>query len=190
MKYSKIYLLLLFSISIASCEDDIDSKTCDNSSSEFQSIFQSLVSNGHTDTETYDSEIHEYSFSLTSNKDVCKIGYQSQPAMSSTDYIIEIVDNSTGSIIYSDNHRFSSTQTSYITPSSPINLKSGVSYTVRRIQTLWGNNIGNTIGRIAMKHNMSFPYSNGIMTITGSKFYQNGGPSINGAVPYIDLILI
>ena len=52
-----------------------------------------------------------------------------------------------------------------------------------------GNQFGNIIGRIARNSPMSFPYSNGIMTITDADFYQNGGPLTNLGVPYIDLIL-
>ena len=74
------------------------------------------------------------------------------------------------------------------TPSATINLVAGTSYTIKRIQTNWGNNIGNTIGRLATTNTMSFPYTYGIMTITGSNFHQNGGPAIDFGVPYIDII--
>ena len=191
MKQFKLYVVLLCVFSIVGCGDDDEPILCDNTSSEFQTIFQSMISSGHTDQVTYDTEIHEYTFTLSANREVCEIGYQSQPAISSTPYLIEILDNSTTTTIYSNNHTFSSTTTSYVTPAVTVNLQSGISYTVRRTILLSnaGNQFGNIIGRIARNSPMSFPYSNGIMTITDADFYQNGGPLTNLGVPYIDLIL-
>lgn len=180
-------MLVLSFFLVASCDDDDNSAACNQASSEFQAVFQDMISKGHTDDVTFDTEIHEYSFTLTANREICEIGYRSLSAISSTPYLIEIVDNSTSNVIYSASHTFSSTETSYVAPSSSINLQAGVSYTIRRIQTNWGTYIDNTIGRVARKNPMDFPYSNGIMNITSAKFYQNGGPLADG-VPYIDLI--
>jgi len=190
MNSLKIFTLLVFSsLIISSCGDDDTRQLCDNSNSPFQSLFQSLITSGHTDDVTFDTEIHEYTFTLSSNKEVCEIGYQSQPGIASTAYVIEIFDNLSSTVIYSDLHTFSSTGTSYVTPTSVINLQSGVSYTIKRIQTNWGSNFSNIIGRLARNNPMNFPYTNGIMTITNADFYQNGGPLTNLAVPYIDIIL-
>lgn len=191
MKQFKLYVILLCVFSIVGCGDDDEPSPCDNTSSEFQTIFQSMIISGHTDEVSYDTEIHEYTFTLSANREVCEIGYQSQPAISSTPYLIEIIDNFTVTTIYSNNHTFSSTSTSYITPAVIVNLQSGISYTVRRTILLSnaGNQFGNIIGRIAINSPMSFPYANGIMTITDADFYQNGGPLTNLGVPYIDLIL-
>jgi hypothetical protein len=147
-----------------------------------------MLSSGYEEDVSFDTEIHEYTFTLSADREVCKIGYQSQPGISSTPYLIEIVDNSNNVIIYSNNHTFSSTTTSYVTPTSTINLQSGLSYTIRRIQTNWKTDITFTIGRLARKNQMDFPYSSGIMTITTADFYQRGGPLTELAVPYIDLI--
>jgi hypothetical protein len=125
---------------------------------------------------------------LSATKEVCEIGYQSQSGVATTPYVIEIVDNTTTNTIYTGSHIFSATGTSYVTPSATINLVAGTSYTIKRIQTNWGANIGNTIGRLATNNAMRFPYTNGIMTITGSNFHQNGGPAIDFGVPYIDII--
>ena len=192
MKQIKFYVILLCVFSLFGCGDDDDNTIpCDNTSSEFQSIFQNMITSGHTDDVTFDTEIHEYTFTLSANKEVCEIGYQSQPAISSTSYLIEIIDSLTNTVIYSNNHTFSSISTSYITPSLTINLQSGTSYTIRRTLLLSNANgqFSNIIGRIARKSPMNFPYSNGIMTITSADFYQNGGPLTNLGVPYIDLIL-
>ena len=184
-----IFVVLVLSLVTFGCGDGPDSVTCDASSSEFQNIFDDMIANGHGDDVFFDSEIHEYTFSLSESKELCKIGYQSQPGISSTPYLIEILESATGTVVYSNNHVFSSTATSYITLTSVLSLDAGASYTIRRIQTNWGSNIGNTIGRLARKSPMSFPYSNGIMTISSANFYQNGGPSADVGVPYIDLIL-
>ena len=191
MKQFKRIVILLSVFSIVGCGDDEKPIPCDITSSEFQTIFQSMINSGHTDEVTYDTEIHEYTFTLSANREVCEIGYQSQPAISSTPYLIEILDNSNATTIYSNNHTFSSTTTSYVTPAVIVNLQSGVSYTVRRKILLndAGNQFGNIIGRIASNSPMSFPYANGVMAITGADFYQNGGPLTNLGIPYIDLIL-
>lgn len=193
--FQKIAFVLITSLALMSCSDEDpiliedDSLMCDESTSEFQSLFQSMINDGHEDRVFLDTRFHEYSFSLTADKEVCKIGYQSIPEIESTPYLIEIVDNSSNSTIYSDSHVFSSNNTSFATPSSTINLKSGVSYTLKRIQTNYGQYISSTIGRMAMQDSMNFPYTNGVMTITGSNFHQGDGPMFDVAVPYIDLIL-
>lgn len=189
-----------------SCVKEEPKTSCDHSSSSFQSIFQSMILNEHSDEVFFDTEVHEYSFVLSEDKEVCEIGYQSQPELSSALYLIEIVDNTTGTIIYAGNHNFSSSETSFVTPTSTINspfaaplastidLQSGVTYTLRRSIFLNNANgqFSNLIGRVARRGEMSFPYTDGIMTLTSANFYQvtpsGGGSLMNYAVPYIDLI--
>ncbi len=189
MKTFQKLAVVFFSLLIfAGCEDDPILASCDDTTSEFQNLFQAMISSGHTDKVSYDTEVHAYTFSLSADKEICKIGYQSQHEVTDTPYLMELVDSSTNNIIYSDSHVFSSTETSYVIPTSTIQLQSGISYTVRRIQTDVASNFGNIIGRLAMQDSMSFPYADGIMTISSADFYQNGGPLTNGAIPYIDLI--
>lgn len=189
MNQLKIYLIVLSLLFVFGCDDDDKPDLCNNTTSEFQSIYKNLITSGYKDDVNFDTEIHEYTFTLSADKEVCKIGYQSQSGISSTPYLIEIEDNSKNVVIYSNSHTFSSIATSYVTPTATINLQSGLSYTVRRIQTNWGTNIGNTIGRLARNRPMNFPYSSGIMTITTADFYQRGGPLTELGVPFIDLIL-
>ena len=202
-----IYVWLLSFLLIGfSCRKQKVKISCDHSSSSFQSIFQSMILNEHTDEVFFDTEVHEYSFVLSEDKEVCEIGYQSQPEIFSALYLMEIIDSSTGMIIYSGNHNFSSTETSFVTPSSTINspfaaplastivIQSGVTYTLRRTILLNNANgqFSNLIGRVARRGEMSFPYTEGAMTITSTNFYQanpsGGGSLLNYAVPYIDLI--
>ena len=62
-----------------------------------------MILNEHTDEVFFDTEVHEYSFVLSEDKEVCEIGYQSQPEIFSALYLMEIIDSSTGMIIYSGN---------------------------------------------------------------------------------------
>ncbi len=190
-------LLALFALSFlmfsTSCEpDDGMDPECDATNSIFSQLYADLSTrSNYQDKVTMDTEIHAYTFTLSTTEEVCKIGYQSQPGVASTPYIMEIVDNSTASptVIYSGSHVFSDTNTSYVTPTSTVILQAGTSYTIKRIQTNWGTNIGNTIGRLVEnRQGMSFPYTYNGMTISSADFYQRGGPVPNFAVPYIDLV--
>jgi hypothetical protein len=163
---------------------------CDTKKSDFQQIFNNLVSiSGYLDKVTYDSEIHSYSFVLSSPKKVCSIGYQSQPGIASTPYKIEIFNNTTNTLVYSGSHVFSSSTTSYVTISG-VSLNATDSYTIKRIQTNWGSNIGNTIGRLVVNPsgNVPFPQTSGVMKITGSLLHQNAATQTDWAIPYIDII--
>ena len=108
--------------------------------------------------------------------------------------MIEIIDNATSTIIYAGNHIFSSSETSFVTPTSTIALRVGISYTLRRTILLNNANgqFGNIIGRVARKGEMNFPYSEGLITITDANFYQTNAPTGSSlqdvAVPYIDLV--
>lgn len=192
MKFFKTLSLILVIASIfMACkkvDDDgfVTTSQCDNGNADFNALYISLIDSNHTDRVTADTEIHEYTFTLSENKEVCEIGCQSQPEIQSTPYTIEIIDSVNNTIIYSGQHRFSSKTTSFIQPSTTVNLKAGTAYTLRRTQTDYGL-ITSTIGRLAFKNQMDFPYSLGIITITSSRFYQNGGPLLNWGLPYIDL---
>lgn len=167
-----------------------DDKGCKTNSSEFNSIYSGLVAvPGNQDVVTYDSEIHSYDFMVKQRKVVCSIGYASIPAMTAIPYKIEIFDYSSNSVIYAASVLFANF-TSYHTPTSPVVLNPGVKYSIRRIQTLWAPNIGNTIGRLVKNPagNISFPQSSGDLTIIASKFYQNAGTQQNWAIPYINIV--
>jgi hypothetical protein len=185
-----IFLVFLYLSFILSCKTIEEINTCDESNSPFQSLFLMAATSGLEERISIDTEVHEYSFELTADKTLCKIGYQSQQDDPSVPYIIELYDNDANTLMYSEPHTFSRDQTSYIIPGGRIRLFAGTSYTVRRIQTNWGNDIGNTIGRVVVdwENMLSFPFQYDEMTITGSGFYQNGGPLSGYAIPYIDLI--
>lgn len=165
--------------------------SCNNNSSDFQTIYGNLITSGNLNKITYDFEVHSYTFEVLSNKTVCEIGYQSQSAIASTPYKIEIFDNTNNQLVYSGSHVFSSTATSYVIPTSTVTLYTGRSYSIRRIQSNWGTNVMNTIGRLVTNTTMSnlgFPFMQGNLKITGSSFYTGTSQVNNGAIPYIDII--
>ena len=191
MKNIRLFVLLFITLIIfTNCNDcEINDIYGAGATTEFQTIFQALVNDGYEDRIFYDTEIHEYSFSLTQSKEVCKIGYQSYTDIKDRPYLIEIEDMATGAIIYSANHVFDSDKPSYVNTTSNVKLDANTIYTLRRIQMDWDPYISNTIGRVVRIDPPALPYSEGIMTITASNFYQNGGPLPNEGVPFIDLVL-
>lgn len=202
MKTIKITLgSLLLAISIVSCTPNPTPTptptplACATTSSDFQSLYSAtLASNSvFTNITTMDLVTHEYTFTLSANKNVCSIGYQGNATLfsASIPYTIEIYDNTSSSMTYTGNHLFNSAFTDYVTPLSTVNLVAGHSYTIRRKATNYLSNIGNTIGRIIRFSPAlpSYPYTSGVLTITGSNFYGSGGPVLNYGIPYIDMIL-
>ncbi len=163
---------------------------CSSTNTIFNQLYNNVVGlPGYQNTVSFDTEIHEYTFSFSQNKTICSIGYQSQPAIASVPYKMEIIDNSTNTVIYTGNHIFSSANTSYVSI-TPTSIIANQSYTIRRTMLVAnaGNNFANIRGRLVNQPGalVSFPQSFGIMTITSANFYQNGGPLVNRGIPYID----
>lgn len=196
MKFKLAYLLIcVMTLIFIGCNKDdekiVNAPTqCDSSNTTFNQLYNNLVNTSpYQNQTTMDLETHSYIFEVLSNKTICKIGYQSLPTFNTTPYLIEIYDNTLSSIIYSGSNTFSSTSTSYISI-TPIQVLAGHSYTIKRIQTNWGSNIANTIGRLVADSNVdiNFPVMFGDLKITGSSFYGTGGPADNWALPYIDIV--
>jgi len=189
MKTFRNIALIAISALLINCSDSNSTNnqevTCDTSNSEFRQIFNQLIQT-NVDEIYMDTEIHGYQFKVLTAKNICSIGYQSIPAMASTPYRIEIHNNTTNSVIYSGDHIFSSSATSYVSVGS-IPLVAGNTYTIKRIQTNWGNNIANTIGRTATSSSgdFSFPLSMGDLQITQAEFDDN---QLNSVLPYIDIV--
>ena len=180
-------LFICLSILLISCKKG-KFKTND---SDFQNIYNGLIKKGHKADITWDAEVHSFTFTLNENKSVRLIGYQSQSSLSTKDYIIEIIKNSDSSIVYSGGHRFKSNALSYIKPNAPINLTSGVSYTLNRIQTNWGQYISETIGHLVKTEQSDYPLSHGSLTITETSFHDYNSSSSwqkFQALPRIDIV--
>lgn len=166
---------------------------CNENNTEFRQLYETMAGTPNFEDDiTMDLETHAFNFEVTTPTTLCKIGYQSLPTFNATPYEIEIMDNTNGTVLYFGSHMFDAASTSYETI-SPISLQPGVSYTIKRIQTNWNGNIGNTIGRLVHFDNgqggsITFPVSQGDLTITGSTFYGTGGPLNDWAIPFIDLV--
>jgi hypothetical protein len=180
-------LFVLLSLAFVSCKKG-KFKTND---SEFQQLYNGLISAGNEADITWDAEVHSYTFVVNENKSIQSFGYQSHSSLSSTDYIIEIIKNTDSSIVYSGGHQFDSNNMSYVNPTSPINLEAGVSYTLNRIQTNWIQYVTETIGHIVKTEQSDYPISNGPLTITETNFYDYGSTnswSKFQALPRIDIV--
>lgn len=195
-KYVKLFSLFLIAfisfLSTGCGSSSTDPTPCSTTGTYFQAIYSNTATAaGNTDMVTYDSEIHEYSFRLSANKTVCSVGYQSQPAISSLPYTIELRDSTTHTTVFNISSTFSSSATSYVSvPSNPV-LTTGHVYTLKRIITSYGGLITNTVGRMAISTSftpLSFPTSSGDMSIIGSKYYQNATAVTDLGIPFIDIV--
>lgn len=187
LKLPCIFIVLLATVNCSSG----GSTSCNTTNTDFNQLYNQAVSlPGHVDTNTFDTEVHEYTFTFSQNKTICSVGYQSQPAVASVPYLIELKNNTTNTILYSASHVFSATNTSYVSI-TPTVIVAGQSYTIRRtlLLTNAGNLASNLIGRVVRQNGalVTFPKTFGIMTITGARFFQNGGPLIDTGIPYIDI---
>ena len=185
-----MFLLLVF-ISCSNNEDNNElqqDSICDETNTSFSQIYNGLAeSPSNQDWTSLDLETHSYTFEVSTDKVICKIGYQSLLDFNTTPYLIEIYDNTTNTLIYSDSHIFSSSSISYISI-SPIQILANHSYSIKRIQTEWNGNIENTIGRI-IEGDFTFPITFEDLSITGSTFYGTADPLIDwGIIPYIDIV--
>jgi hypothetical protein len=195
LKITSIVLFCLINLMLVSCSPTpTPTATCNSVNTDFQQLYTAtLASNtSFSNYTTMDLVTHEYTFIVNVNKQVCTIGYQGNAILFANNipYKIEIVDNSTSTIIYSGNHIFNSTTTDY--QSIPLtSLTAGTSYTIKRTVTNFLGNVGNTIGRICRfaPAPQPFPVTFGVLTITSSNFYGSGGPVPNFGIPYIDIVL-
>ncbi|WP_415328229.1 hypothetical protein [Chryseobacterium sp. MMS23-Vi53] len=180
---------LLFSLGCQTddeMDEEINKVMCDSSNTTFNQLYTSLITSTDSGNNvSLDLVTHSYTFSVTSNKVICKVGYRSIPAMSTTPYDIEIYDNTSGTVMYSGSHVFSSTITSYVAI-TPVVIQTGHSYTIKRSQNNYAGNITNTIGRRIASPTLPIVY--GDLKITGSSYYGTGGPINNTSIPYIDIV--
>ena len=194
----KTILLFLFGLLIVSCtpatspsNSPPSTLSCSTANTSFQQLYANVLTIfGYSNAVSYDTEVHEYKFQMNSNISICSIGYQSQPAIASVPYLMQILDAS-NTIIYSGNLVFSSITTSYV-PITPVPIVAGQVYTMRRTMLLsTAGNFGNIIGRLVNQPGAlsTFPQTFGPMTIVSANFYQqvaSGSPLPNRGIPFID----
>lgn len=190
MYYSKkISIIFLLMLVLISCKKG-KFKTND---SDFQKIYNKQLKWKNKSQVSWDSEVHSYTFTLSENKTLKSIGYQSYSSLQSTDYIIEIINASDSTVVYSGGHQFSSSDISYVNPNYAVQLQSGVTYTITRIQSNWVQYITETIGHGVKTEDSDYPMSHGILTITGTNRYDFGDTEMdpyskNDMLPRIDLV--
>lgn len=181
-------LLMLLLINLSACKK----AKFKNNNSEFEQIHNQLIDNGNEADETMDVEVHSYTFTLSENKTLSAIGYESNPDLSNVNYLIEIIKIADSSTIYSGQHQFSDNDLTYVTPTSTVNLESNVVYQLNRVQTNWGPYITQTIGHLVRTTASDYPMNAGALTITKSNFFDYGEQpqswTTNFALPRIDLV--
>jgi hypothetical protein len=203
----KISQLFLLAISIASCSksdpDPVVSPLivapCVTTNTDFQQLYNPLNTPAFPESLSgYNNAVtHEYTFNVTNAAIICSIGYQSQTALASQNYQIDIYDTVTNTVVSSIISTFSSTATSYASLSTPLALVAGRSYKIKRYGPATAAN-PNGAGRCVSNNvtgagNVSFPKTSGNLTITDSDFYTqnfNGQVSAgdnNNSMPYIDI---
>ena len=193
LKFLTLFVLTTFCIS---CETTQDSNPpqCDSTNTEFNQIFTSLLNiPTNLDIFSVDLNIHTYTFEVLSNKTICQIGYQSPPNFNSTPYTIEIFNNTTNTLLYSGNHTFSLTATSYESI-TPVPVQVGHSYTIKRIQNNANGSATNLTGRIVLNgmvgsDGFGFPLIFGALKITSASFYDITPMYDNPqTLPYVDIV--
>jgi hypothetical protein len=188
----KIGTLFLVSIVFVSCSPSdptpapMPPATCNTVGTPLQLLATSLMSSTstvYTDDVWMDLDTHEYTFTLTTNKTICSLGYQNQGGYTGQ-YLMEIRQGST--VLYSGNHSFVSTSTVFV-PITPVALTAGIQYKISRT-LLSGTNMSHQLGRgiRVASGSVPFPVNNGNMTVISSNFYGSGGPVPNAVIPFID----
>lgn len=171
--------------------------TCSTTASDFNSLYSGLAANTatYTDHETLDLEVHSYTFSVNTQKTICSIGYKAQPNLAARTYEIKITDVGNNSVLYDGFHLFSTSSTSYVTPSSTITLNPGRVYKIERIQNNYAGiagGVSNTIGRLIDNSfgPITFPQTFGNINVLSASAYDVGTtPTFfsNNFIPYIDI---
>ena len=205
----KIITLLAFGLMAMGCSkaDEPNVSTAGNSVPvcvTTNSLFQQLYNPLNTATfpenlSGYNNAVtHEYTFKVTTAATICSIGYQSQTALATQNYVIEIYDTVSMSVVSTITSTFLSTTTSYVSLTTPITLVAGRLYKIKRNGPATVSN-PNGAGRMVSNNvtgtgNVSFPKTSGNLTITSSDFYtKNTNITVSAndnsnSLPFIDLI--
>lgn len=190
-------VLLAFFIFTSCNSDDTVARpagVCDtNAVTDFQLLVSNTIANNppagtFVDDVWMDLDTHQYNFEVSANQTICAIGYQSQGGFTGQ-YGIEILDITNSTLLYSNQHTFSATATSYVSLTAPVNLVAGNEYAVLRT-VLNRQDLDDQLGRgLRMPlGSIPFPLTQGVLTIKSSTFFGSGGPVNNIVIPYIDLV--
>jgi hypothetical protein len=133
-------LLILFFLLISCQNDDNDNdsmqQSCNNSNSNFSNLYDDIIINEDLlSYDTIESSLHAYVFMVSSQKQICSIGYQSFHEDATVPYDIIIKEEATNTILYSGSHLFTQNEMSYANLSQNIILKPNTEYVMSRIKT-------------------------------------------------------
>ena len=205
---TRLLLFLLISFTFFSCSEDENTvetvdeiaKVCTIDNSSFKQLYDNILQTDPLANEIndLDIEVHGYTFEVSSDKQICSIGYQNYGP--NTPYKIEIIDNSNNTQVYYGEHIFSSTAISYVQLSTPVDIYSNSTYTIKRIQDVWSS-IGEVSGKALQLNDNSqtydfLPYTFGDLTIiTGGVqdvVYNPGGlyQEETFRFPLIDIVFL
>lgn len=202
-----IFSICCLSIMFVNCSKDFDDTlakstvvNCDESNTEFQNSYNNiLLSPNSHETVSMDLEVHEISVSVSSAKNICKIGYQSQHSDTTIPYTIEVFDNTNNQLIYSGSHLFLQNTTSYVTPNYPITFQPNTSYSIKRTQSNIILNLSDVLGKYIYAYDNTdpalvvtiLPITFGDLTIESSSFYDTSNTNPDryfNTLPYIDIV--
>lgn len=198
-KMKKLFLILIGFLLVNCTSNDPDPivvANCISTNTNFQQLYNPLNTSSFPENLSgfSNSVTHEYTFMVTNAATICSVGYQSQAALSTQNYQIEIYDVVTSSVVASVTSTFSATTTSYVSLPTPFVLIAGRSYKIKRNSPATvaspngaGRCVSNTVSGAG---NVSFPKTNGNLTITDSDFYSNSVNSgdNNNSLPFIDIV--
>ena len=201
MKFSyKIIFFLIIAINFNSCEEDDNNPVnpdliCNNLNSTFSVLYTSIINNENLNSyDTVDSILHAYAFRVSSEKQICSIGYQSFHEDPNVTYDISIKDVSTGILLYSESLLFTQNSMSYITLNDNITLQPDTDYLLSRIQNNVTNGLNNVKGEVIDGSNDTgtvnfLPYTEDELTILNARFSTNNDEiDVFNFLPKIDII--
>lgn len=151
---------------------DVFEGECNPDGAKTESLF-SMINTGSNFWNYGSLTIHEFTFSFTGDKVICRVGYKGDD---NGIYNIKFED-SNGNILYAGDHQFSNSTLNYV-DIEPIQIIAGEEYTVTRTKTT-----GSIEGMVF--DNVPLPIGLSYMIIHSSKFYGDGFELYDVGVPYI-----
>ncbi len=126
---ARISVLAFAIISMFTISCGVNGGGCDATNTLFNQIYTNAANAaGNTDRNYMDSYMHQYDFTVSTNKVICSVGYKGFVAQP---YKIEIIDNTASSTLYTNTNTFNTAVPSYVSVPN-ITVVPGHSYAIRR----------------------------------------------------------
>ncbi|MFL0352490.1 hypothetical protein [Xanthomarina sp. GH4-25] len=195
-------ILIILSFLLISCQNDDNNdsiqQVCNNSNSNFSNLYDDIVINEDLlSYDTVESSLHAYVFKVSSQKQICSIGYQSFHEDVTVPYGIIIKEEATNTILYSGNHLFTQNNMSYVNLSQNIILEPNTEYVISRIQNMLNNDSNNSLGTVIdgiSNGNIEFlPYTFNELSILSTRFidiWSDDEVDVYNFLPKIDIVFI